>query len=249
MGFRMRLSRFRRLRFWCVLLTCAGALGWLAACQPARMAVSPQLGQRTEALQVHGRQDFSLSERFSFGNYTVTSVDRGWTRQTSMKFLGLEYFRASQDIEFVVTHPNGEQWQGICAVGVDQHTWQAFFPRSGSQFSIEYAGSESYVCGFHPPKGRPWYLAMSRERPAHLMRGLLHDQRNSVSIAGTSELAETMLPLADPSGYRFFQGKQEIAAVDVINEGCVYLPRNDSSWHAPLAMASTALLLYNDLRK
>ncbi len=232
-----------------VLCVCCIASWWLAACQPAYMAVSPQLGQRSEMLQVLGRQGFSLSEDFSFGNYTVHSVDRGWTRQTSMGFLGLDYFHAAQDIEFVVTHPNGEQWQGICAVGVDQNTWRTFFPKSGSEFSIEYAGTESYVCGFHPPKGRPWYLAMSRAHPEHLLRGVLHNRRTRFSVTGTNELADTMLPLSDPSGYRFYRGAQEIAAVEVINEGRVFLPRNSPELQPPLAMASAALLLYRDLRK
>lgn len=213
------------------------------------MTVSPQLGQRTEMLQVVGRQDFSLSENFSFGNYAVTAVDRGWTRQASMGFLGLEYFHAAQDIEFVVTQPDGRQWQGICAVGVDQNTWRTFFPKSGSEFSIEYAGSESYVCGFHPPQGRPWYLAMSRAHPEHLMRGLLHDRGGSIAVAGTNELADTLLPLSDPAGYRFYRGGKEIAAVEVINQGRVFLPPNDPKLRAPLAMASAALLLYRDLRK
>ncbi len=234
-----------------IAVLCASCLAacWLAACQPAYMAVSPQLGRQTEMLQVQGRQDFSLSEDFSFGKYTVHSVDRGWTRRTSMGFLGLEYFRAAQDIEFVVTHPNGEQWQGVCAVDVDQNTWRKFYTENGSEFSIEYAGTESYVCGFHPPQGPPWYLAMSRARPEHLLRGVLHNQQTRFAVAGTNELADTMLPLSDPSGYRFYRGAQEVAAVEVINEGRVFLPRTSPEQQPALAMGSAALLLYRDLRK
>ncbi len=58
------------------------ALTVLFACHPARMAVSPELVERTVAYEVRGRGEFVVDERFSFGPLHVDSVKRSWTHAT-----------------------------------------------------------------------------------------------------------------------------------------------------------------------
>ena len=76
-----------------------------------------------------------------------------------------------------------------------------------------------------------------------------HSDR-SVAVKGTDRLAGTPLPLGETAGYIFEQAGKPIAAVEVINNGAVWLsPDLDPALRGPVTAAISSLLLFEELRK
>ncbi len=231
-----------------LLLVSASLLSCLS-CTPARMAVPPDVNASgASALQVSGRQSINIfDETFAFGSYQLLTVDRGWTRSTTWGFFGLENVNASQELSFVLQTPQGENWNCGCASNVDTRSLRLFLPEQQSEMRWELAGGRSYVCGFQAPDGKLWRLAMARSRSDGLLHGLLHGESFQLAVDASNRLSGTGFSLVgEASGYTFSLGAGRMAAVEVINEGRVWLP-GDERLRNPVAAAAAALLLYQDI--
>ncbi len=81
------------------------------------------------------------------------------------------------------------------------------------------------------------------------MQGTLSQGNQVLAVRGTNRLAGTPFPLGDTSGYVFEAGGRTIAAVEVINNGAVWLsPGLDPALCGPVTAAISALLLFEELR-
>jgi hypothetical protein len=71
-----------------------------------------------------------------------------------------------------------------------------------------------------------------------------------ITVQGTNRLAGTFLPLGETSGYSFAAAGKTLAAVEVINNGAVWLaPDLDPALRGPVTAAIASLLLFEELRK
>ena len=81
-----------------------------------------------------------------------------------------------------------------------------------------------------------------------VMHGEFSDGGTVYRVEGTYRLAGTPMPLSTPAGFLFREGHRPTAAVEVINQGVVFLARDlDPARRHALACASAAMLLYRDI--
>jgi hypothetical protein len=241
-------SRFFMVTLLSVILV---SLLGLAACRTARMACPPELSASAIEMPVTGRQGFGLSKSFRFGPYDVSDVHRGWRVTTTWSIFGYGSSKSEQPFEFKLRTHDNVDWQAHCATGV---RWKEMelnnFMDTGGVLEWGLSSHALFTCEFSPPeKKRPWKMVMKQETQNLVLDGLLSDGATRISIKGTRELEGGAWPLTEATGYLFYSNQDLVGAVDVVNQGAVWIEKelSDNTRRAAAAAAS-ALLLHKDLK-
>ena len=223
----------------------------LAACTTARMACPSELSTSAVEMPVTGRQGFNLSESFGFGPYHVSDVHRGWRVTTEWGILGYGSSKSEQPFEFKLHINCNTVLQAHCATGV---RWKEMelnnFMDTGGTLEWEFSSHALFTCEFSlPEKKKPWKMVMKQETHDHVMDGLLGNDATRISVQGTRELAGGAWPLTEATGYLFYRGQNLVGAVEILNQGAVWLDKNLSDdTRRAVAATAAALLLHRDLR-
>ncbi len=231
-----------RNKLACLFMLLTAAL-YLSGCSAARMAVPADLKESSQMLVCKGRGGFD--ESFTMGAYNIREVKRGWTRKSAWGFLGYSSSNARQNFEFTLVTPGGEQWQGQGATNLklkelEREAW-------GGTLKSTLSEKENLVARCSGPAGE-WTLVLSLDTEENLLKGIFNSGNQTYQITGTHKLAGSPMPLYDASGYLISRGGRQLAAVEVINNGAVWLSRDLSGGERDLlAAAAAALLLYQDL--
>ncbi len=212
----------------------------------------PELSASAVEMPVTGRQGFGLSESFSFGPYKVTDVHRGWRVTTAWGILGYGSSKSEQPFEFKIHAHADAPWQAHCATGV-RWTEMEFnnFMDTGGDLEWGLSSHALFTGEFSgPDKEKSWKMVMKQETQDRVVDGLLSDGALRISLKGTRKLAGTTLPLTEATGYLFFGDHGLVGAVDVLNQGSVWIAKDlPDPMRTALAAAVSALLLYRDLRE
>jgi len=220
----------------------------LSGCRTAHMAVSKELVFEATEMTVKGRQGLSFKKSFTFGPYSVTDVNYGWTKTSSWGFQKFRSYKAEQNYEFILNETNGEIWEGQCATEVGREALE-FEDVFAGKIDVEFKSETYFVCTFKP-KGEEkiWKFVMTQLSSKEVMNGVLSDGKTQIIIQGSRKLTGSPILLSHPTGYEFFHEDHIIGAVEVINEGIVWLyPSLSSQIRLALATTSAALLLYQNL--
>lgn len=234
-----------------VKLSCLGAalalVPILAGCRTARMAVPGFLAERAEVLECSGRQGFLRGEQFTCGDYRVEQVRRGWIRRISWDAEIAEGRTVRQESEYQIRTPEGVLWQGHAITGVRREDLKGKVGRG--RWNWELTSETSYLVRFaDEPMENFWTLAMAEGRGDAIMNGEFSDGETVYRVEGTYQLEGTPIGLSEPAGYIIYDGPRAVAAVEVINQGAVYLERGLApDRRDALAAAAAALLLYRDI--
>lgn len=230
-----RGHRSRVLSLACAAFAGTGLI--FSGCHKAHMAVSPDLRIKAEAMPVKGRQGLVFRESFRFGPYHVTEVKRGWT--TTLSWWTVT--QAKQSYHFTLIDSGGTLWRAQCAVQ--------------ARMAEPLAASAALLGSFQPKAGgQEWRLTLSDAKieliPQGVLEGVLTDGTTTIHVKGTRKLAGSPLPLSEATGYHFSLEGRPIGAVEVINDGMVWLhPAIEWPLRPVLAVTAAALLLYRDLRE
>ncbi len=93
-------------------------------------------------------------------------------------------------------------------------------------------------------------MSQSAAANERALQGIMIAGAAQIYISATHKLDTTPLRLGSPTGYIFHIGGRPVGAVEVINQGTVWL--NDSAapeLRSVLAAASAILLLYQDIKE
>jgi hypothetical protein len=216
------------------------------------MEVAPALRGQTVEMPVQGRQIIGWDSDVTFGPYRAAGVRRGWTSTTTFGSVwgNLDYsvLRADQRYEFDLLAPGAAPTRCQCAVGVNQQ-WLDVGLGRGGELNLQMAGQYSLACALDPGDGSPpWRLTLGRGATSPLLQGVLFGGQTAFQVRGTQRLAGTSMPLMEATGYEFQQDGQPLAAVEVINEGAVFMPPGPATpWSRAVAAASAALLLHQEI--
>lgn len=226
------------------------AAAFLAGCTMARMAVPPDLPASATAMPVEGRKTFSFDESFHFGGSRVESVRRGWTHSTAWRFLGFESGKAKQTYEFHLKAAGGDSWKAHCATGVrwKEMEFENFLDSQGT-LTWPLHSDTGFACTFDREGSKAWKLAMDQGTDDLVMNGVLTDGTAVIKVEGIRKLQGTPIPLGEPSGYLFLGPDGLVGAVEVINNGTVWIAGDVApDVQSALACTSASLLLYRALK-
>lgn len=201
-----------------------------------------------ERLPVHGRQGWKLLERLEFGDFRVhdvrRSLSKGGDLGLSVPGLAYEGSKRRQTFLFKLSGAEASAWSGAAATNLRRRALDV-------GFDIELRNKSGFMALLSsdalPDDTWTIDLAEKRERP---LAGTLSRNGEVITVTGTNRLAGTFLPLGETSGYVFESRGKPVAAVEVINNGAVWLaPDLDPTLRAPVTAAISALLLFDELRK
>ncbi|WP_018476136.1 hypothetical protein [Pontibacter roseus] len=224
----------------------AGALV-LPSCQVANVALEPGFQQQAQELSVQGRKAFKPNGDFQVGDYQVGHVNRGWTRVGGFSLLGYENIKTSQQYEFSLQDAAGQQWYVFAASRLQEKNLQS---DNGVALAVG-KNLEYFASYFTSPLSGQWRL-LTVDPGQYLMRkkfkGELSNGDEVFQVLPLYKTEASQLPSSDIIGYAFLRDGEQVAVVQVINNGKVWLGSElDEDSRMVLASAASSLLLYDKL--
>lgn len=199
-------------------------------------------------IPVKGRQGWKLIERVQFGDYVVSEVRRSWTKGGDLRVGRVLFYEGNkrrQTFGFTLVGPEGSPWHGGAATNLRRNALEH------DGFEIALRDKSGFAARLEPDSDPTagWTLDLT-ERFDRPLSGTLSRDARVVTVTGTRKLAGSPFPLDETTGYVFESGGRPIAAVEVINNGAVWVSSEiESELQAPVTAAIASLLLFEELRK
>ncbi|WP_242926080.1 hypothetical protein [Pontibacter vulgaris] len=234
------------MKKYLLLISLAGALA-LASCSVPPMAVESSFKQQAEVLPVAGRKTFKPNGSFTIGKYTVANVYRGWRNMGGFSIFSYNNIKARQQYQFSLQNGQGSEWYVFGASKLQHKSL-----KDNTGVTIEVAPNmEYYASHFTSPESGQWHLLTVD--PRHYLErkkfeGELSNGTTTYTIAPVYKFEGKNLPVSDIIGYEFKDGNAIVGAVQVINNGNVWMhPELAPDTRMVLASAMASLLLYEKL--
>jgi hypothetical protein len=223
-----------------ITIVLALMIGGTGACQMARMELPDSLAG-AERLEVRGRQGLSFRQRIRFGEYETSRVRRSWTRVRDRGATSsARQHDRRQEYRFIVSEGAVERWSVSCL-----STVRAFVLEAGG-VEIRPSDESALYCNLQSMQDpeTAWELQL-REQHERPLQGVLSREGERIAVRGTNR-SQGPLALGSTTGFEF--GEQS-AAVEVINNGAVFLTAElTRERRSLLAAAAAALLALEDPR-
>lgn len=229
-----------RVLFAVLLLTCAASAE--AKLRAAAMRLPPEL-TGAERWEVRGRQGWKFLERLTFGDFRVHGVERSLTKGGDLQILFYEGSKRRQTFGFTLSEQGEPRWRGAAATNLRRRALDV-------GIEIEVRNKSGFAAQLSPvgAPGAAWTLDLN-ERYERPLAGTLSGGGRTVLVKGTNALAGSRLPFGETTGYVFTDGSRTIAAVEVLNQGAVWVaPDLSAELRGPVTAAIAALLLLEELR-
>ena len=202
-----------------------------AGCSTVGYAVHGELSA-VALLRVSGRQGLLVNQRISFGPYATGEVSRSATRGRELSdVLRSRAGDYSQRYSFSLARAGTKVADVACtAEGSAAQT-----------LGVTWQMDRRLQCELTAPDGERRTLALEASRDRPLAGRVTGDEW--FEVEGSTRVAGGRI--ATTAGYTIARGdaRTPVAAVDVTNDGAVYLARADDD---ALAAVAAALLLYQD---
>lgn len=231
-----------------LLASLAGVLV-LSSCSVPPMAVESSFKQQAEELPVAGRKVLKPNGDFTIGDYKVANVHRGWRRGSGFNILGYDNVKASQKYEFSLQDAKGGgEWYVFGASRLHEKNL-----KSNNGITIQLAPNREYYSSyFTSPESGQWQLVTVD--PGHYFarkefEGQVTNGRMLYQVKPVYKFEGKALPPGDILGYEFRDGNEVVGAVQVVNNGKVWIrPDLPQDTRMVLASAAASLLLYDKLK-
>ena len=218
-------------------------------CTLPQMALSPELQQNAEELLIEGRKILKPNGNFRIGDYTVANVRRGWKNISGFSIFSYNNIDARQRYEFSLQDGKGSEWYVHGASKLKDKSL-----RSDTGITIDVGPNmEYYASHFTSPESGQWHLLTID--PGNYMKrkkfeGELSNRRTTYTIVPVYKYEDTKLPMSDVVGYEFKDGEKVVGAVQVVNNGKVWVSQQLSpDARTVLASGMASLLLYEKLNE
>ncbi|MEJ8758474.1 hypothetical protein WG947_15780 [Pontibacter sp. H259] len=232
-----------------LLVALLAGVSIFTSCTVAQMAVTPDFMEQAEELPIEGRSMVKPNGSFTIGNYTVANRKRGWVQKSGFSIFGYHDQEATQKHHFSLQNAQGNIWYIFAASYLGITSLQ-----DGKGLTIELSPNmEYYASQFTSPQSGTWRLVTID--PRHYFErkkftGELSNGTNTFKIEPVYSFKGSKFPTSDVLGYEFKDATGVVGAVQVINNGKVWIkPGLDADTHMVLTSAMASLLLYEKLEQ
>lgn len=215
------------------------------ACKTPDIRVHPELKAESTRYEVKGRQGWMINQVVTFGEYTTSRIKRGWTVKYDLPFI-VRFQGASEKLSYTQYDADSNRAE-VSAIGKFRNTE---LPIINDYFGIpldykHYFAGTVYV----PSSGRNYDFILYNPTTNWVLlktNGYVKGNQLDYNIVGVRKLEGKKYWGIENLGYEFYDGPQARAAVEVINNGKVWLHDALSQEHKlVMAAVATALMIRN----
>jgi hypothetical protein len=242
------------------LLPAALAAILVSACAPSRMALPPTLSKEAKPMPVQKTYSFWIFglKKLDFGGYKVTDYHTGWQSGSATGIdagkVGYKADKSEQKFEFKLSPKEGPAWAGRCTEAASKRTVSG---KLLGGLSADLERQATLECTFQLEQGNaPWTMALSLQSAGsgmlakEMLGGELSDGSRKLKVEGISEMEGLANGNGEATGFAIKDDAKVLGAVQVIDKPLVWMdPAAQADLGAPMALASTALMLQKGLLK
>lgn len=215
------------------------------SCKDYNIKIDQDMRAEAQQLPVKGRQGNMLNQKVSFGEFRTDRVKRGWTSKYNIPFI-LRFEGAQEKLSYSQFDGQNNEAQ-VFAISKFRNTE---VPVLGDFFGIPI-NYKFYFAGtiYMPATGHHYdFVVFNPEGNWALTRthGFIKGPGLEADIKGVTRLDDRKVWNIDNLGFEFHREEQSIGAVQIFNDGKVWLRKGLESEHRlALAALSTALMIRN----
>lgn len=217
-----------------------------SGCTVPYMQVDPQLSAQTQAMPVYGRQGWLIKQQLKFGEFTSGPVKRSWTTGYNIPFI-VRFSGAKEKLGFSMQGPGGETAELFCLGKLREID----LPVLNKAFEVNLKTTDVFTCGLAlADQSFEFYSENLNQNPRFsAITGQLKGPGMEFSIRPVGKLQDGQTSWSTTAlGYELMQDDQVIAAVEILNDGRVWIsPDLTDSQQLVVAGAAAALLLRSSL--
>lgn len=231
----------------------------LAACTTPQMLLQEPLASEATPMPVKGRQGWLINQRLSFGNYQTDRVQRGWTFSYGIDLFLTELQGAQQKFSFTIEDERGQRFTVMSAhklrglvIPVDRFALKAK-PAVEELLSFTVQTKDMMAATLYDHQEQAvWHMLMMHPddfRKNGKYVGLLSNDADApIQIVPVRKLAAQKSWGRDIVGFEFQQDGKSLAAVELLNQGRVWVNQSLSDdMQSLLAAACAGLLLQQEI--
>ncbi|WPP48673.1 hypothetical protein [Catalinimonas niigatensis] len=231
----------------------------LSACTTPQMLLKEPLASEALPMPVKGRQGWLINQKLSFGHYQTDRVERGWTFSYGIDVWLTELQGARQKFSFTLQNEKGQKYTVMSAhqlrglkIPVDRFTPRAK-PAVQELLSFTVQTQDMMAATLYDHQQQQyWHMLMMHPddfRKTGKYVGLLTSGTQSpIQIVPVRKLAGQKSWGGDIVGFEFQQDGQAIAAVELLNQGKVWIDYTlADDMQSLLAAACATLLLQQEI--
>jgi hypothetical protein len=196
-----------------------------------------------EPMRVEGRQGWRIQQTVRFGPYSTSEVERSWTRGRDRRVGPAATSRREQTFEFTLLEAGSPHWRVACRANLSYGSWDA------GVVEIVRRDQSGVQCTGRPlsEPAATWRMNL-QEQGDRPLAGTLSGGGVVIDVVGSNRV-QGALPAGFTTGYNLRERDRTVAAVEVMNDGAVWIaPRSRGADGTMLAAAAATLLLLEDLR-
>ncbi|MBU1832816.1 MAG: hypothetical protein ACJA1I_002658 [Zhongshania marina] len=218
----------------------------LAACTTANLLLDSRFLASADYFPVTGRQGWLLNQRLGFGTFVSGKVDRDWDTTDTLAIGSFESVRQAGAYRFSFSDGEDNVAQLDCKNGDDtDHVNLRGMLGGDARWIVD--GDSFLNCSILEwGETFSWKLLMSSK--GELLRGYLYSENKALpvyEVLSSVELEGAAWAIGEIAGYLVYRDGVQVAAIQVVNEGGVWVGnRLPLIERRRLASLAAALLLY-----
>lgn len=232
---------------------------YLSACTTPQMLLQEPLASAATPMPVKGRQGWLFNQTLSFGPYQTDRVQRGWTFSYGMDVFLAELQGAQQKFSFALhdekdqryTVMSAHQLRGL-SIPADRFAPQAR-PAVQELLSLTVRTQDMMAATLYDhQQEQTWHMLMMH--PDDFLKngkyvGLLTSEKAvPIQVVPVRKLAGQQSWGGDIVGFEFQQDGKSLAAVELLNQGKVWIDNTlTDDMQSLLAAACASLLLQQEI--
>jgi hypothetical protein len=206
----------------------------LSACTPATMAVNPRLADTADVFSLQGHGTRWANSDIQMGPWLVTSVKEGWSFSWGLNIDDVDFLTESRPLRFRLLDRQDRAVDVECRTRINELT------ALGVDIDVSDIAHPRMRCGIESGSDRH---RLTMHRKGNGFAGELSG--TPFTISSNHRLEGAAFSSGEPVGYTISNSREDVAAVETINDGRLWLDRElDPRERLLLASVSAALLFF-----